>query len=210
MLPEHAKFIDGVVVSPMSRTISTACLCFSPLNGEIYASPIYQSIDWAPNGLGLKKEDWEAKFGHLGTSEFAGNIRPQEHDDKEWANVWDDWTSKETGRYSLEEADKRVAFAKQALGSHCDKFEVAVVSHGSFLRKLIDSGKSPHPALPTNNKINVARLLTFLSDSEISTHPLDFMSYKVFTDGRMEKLTPLELWKARAEELRRVTDASRK
>lgn len=109
------------------------------------AYPYLQNLDLGPNGTGLEYEDWCAMFGGNGCSEFAGTI-DEKYMDKERG-----WTEKEdeNSKWNPEECVWRVEVIKEELkeimkekreGREKGK-EVVMVTHGSFLRKIVGSGE---------------------------------------------------------------------
>lgn len=150
-------YVTHIFCSPMSRTIETAYWCFAPFLGsnmknenqqqfegkpkpvQIIAYPYLQNLDQGLNGTGQEYEDWCAIFGENGRTEYAGKI------DGVFMNKEKDWTVKEEGRWHPDCWKWRVRVIKQEFKKIAEEQgkvkEVVVVTHGSFLRKIIRSGE---------------------------------------------------------------------
>jgi bisphosphoglycerate-dependent phosphoglycerate mutase len=150
------KYINCILSSPMTRALNTACSAFrnvrDPIDGSaltVIALPELQSLGADINGTGLDPDVLANRYNGVdyerdGTGQPAGRMDVTTY-------VVEGWNSKDTGKWSAEEAAVawRVGYMKEFLRKNCGtssrgskQVEIAVVTHGSFLRKLVRDGKS--------------------------------------------------------------------
>lgn len=139
----RAAYVDHILSSPMLRTMSTACRAFCSMllkhGGTIIALPELQNMDKKPNGTGTETVTLQGKWKdgfHIDSSEADIDV-----DVDVWTFMCNDWIFKESGRWSPEEVKWRIGFLKGFLkgiylGGGRKKVEVAMVTHGSFIREM--------------------------------------------------------------------------
>ncbi|KAF8855115.1 hypothetical protein BDZ45DRAFT_793910 [Acephala macrosclerotiorum] len=142
-LEHHIPYITHIFSSPMRRALNTSCLALWPLLERgltVHALPELQNLDIGPSGIGMAlselHQEYTGNFGLLG-----GKERKSVVDIKTF--MAEDWNFKESGRWSTDEKEWRVNYMRgffKALIMGKEKVEVIVVTHGSFLRVLVDDG----------------------------------------------------------------------
>jgi broad specificity phosphatase PhoE len=137
---DHSSHVTHILCSPMKRAINTAIAAFPDVVGKtltVYAMPELQSLDRGPGGVGagfskLSKK-YRAKEGEVPRVDVTTFGRKG-------------WNDKD-GVWSPSEANWRVDFVKGflrgLLAATTNKIiEVVIISHRSFLNKLLKHAKT--------------------------------------------------------------------
>ncbi|KAL2071119.1 hypothetical protein VTL71DRAFT_12354 [Oculimacula yallundae] len=139
MFKEAIK-ITHILCSPMTRTIQTAELVSLALPNTITvtALPELQNLDSGPNGQGLDLEELVEQYGPY----EDGFMVEGDIDVSTFGR--EGWNEKKEGIWSSKEVQWRVDHVKGFLkgmwaASDDKRMEVVVVSHGSFLKKLVNN-----------------------------------------------------------------------
>jgi len=148
----QAKYINYVFASPMTRTLQTACYAFKEVIIPVIAMPQLQNLDSGPNGSGLDRDELVNRYNGKDLDKGKFGL-PQG-----WVDtclIPKDWNLKETGQWSADEVQGRLDHMRgflqaiwlaHSFGKH--RVEVVIVTHGSFLQKLVKDGT---PLLPKIN-----------------------------------------------------------
>jgi broad specificity phosphatase PhoE len=157
---DDARYITHILASPLTRALDTALLAFEDVTTrgvKVLAIPELQSLSDGPNGLGMNIEELEKKYG------AAEGIEPSDdtHEPNEalaetthtndalkgrvsFEYMCKDWNwegIKKGGRFSRDYCAWRVDHMKgflRALAAGRGHTEIVVVSHSSFLEKVLN------------------------------------------------------------------------
>ncbi|KUJ17959.1 uncharacterized protein LY89DRAFT_732662 [Mollisia scopiformis] len=142
--PDLEQHVTHIFSSPMLRALTTTCIALWPLLRKgltVHALPELQNLDMGPSGTGMNVSDLDKEFtGNFGL--LGGKDRKSVVDVKTF--MAKDWNSKETGSWSTPEVEWRVDYMRgflKGLLAGRERVEVVIVSHGSFLRKLVNDVK---------------------------------------------------------------------
>ncbi|KAI0999614.1 hypothetical protein K3495_g8583 [Podosphaera aphanis] len=142
---KDAERITHMLCSPMLRSRQTAALAFSKISpalvSNVVALPHLQTVGAGPNNTGSSVKDMEI-YEKLRFTKSKNSIP------MDVATFCDQsWIEKDSGRWSSKSIPWRVDFMRGLLsgiwiGCGMKRAEVLVVTHGSFLRSLLNDGNS--------------------------------------------------------------------
>jgi broad specificity phosphatase PhoE len=146
---DQKRYITHILSLPMTRALNTACIAFRPIIESgltVIALPQLQSLDKGLNGIGLDYDQLNKRYDGTHWDQLMMG-KPDG-----WVDVTSfvpvGWNVKEKGKWSNEEFKWRMEDFKGFLkgiwvgaGAGRKRVEVAVVTHGSFLRQLVNDGE---------------------------------------------------------------------